>query len=102
MPKTKGEAKNKKISLEDLTREEILALLRYRWFHFEQWDLWWARWKATSDRGLRLMALAEEEEKEARARGNRADWLKANAKWNRAYALLDLADRYFEKTKQAG
>ena len=94
MPKAKNE---KGISLEDLSREELLILLKRRWFRVTQRDLWLARYEYTSALGLRLMDEAILESKEAREKGSRADWLKANAKFDRAEALCRRADRYHER-----
>ena len=79
MPKAKNE---KGISLEDLSREELLILLKRRWFRVEQHHLWEARWRCASDKGMRLQYESLMEMKAATARGDRADWLKANAKGN--------------------
>ena len=85
------------ISLSDLNREELMILIKRRCFRVTQRDLWLARYEYTSALGLRLMDEAILESKEAREKGSRADWLKANAKFDRAEALCRRADRYHER-----
>lgn len=89
--------RRKDLSVSDLSRGELLLLIKRLCFRVTQRDLWLARYEYTSALGLRLMDEAIRETEEARKKGSRPDYLKGSAKFDRAEALCSRARRNYER-----
>jgi len=86
-----------KLSLEDLTKNELLQLIRRFSFGFEQRDMQTVRWNTMGVEAKSLMDESIAEIDKCEGIKNHAKWMKAQDKFDRALKLYDKADSFFRE-----
>lgn len=91
----------KEPKLEDLTKEELLALIRRNFFHYTQRDINGVRWEAMAEKARAKMADALKDIDRLKGgiedRRKRLEWFDAQQRFDAASKLYDQASRFFDE-----
>ena len=90
------------LTLEDMTKEELIKLFRASFYLPSQKEMGWIRWESMCEKAQALMAEALKEQEEYTGKkdmDSHIKWLEASKKFTEGMKLMDKADAFLEELK---